>query len=99
MTAESSTTNFQPHWLAKTMAGCCLGLALAFVWTGFFAWYGSGGISATDKSQFNMWLVILLWLPIFSASYLFRSGRHAWLVLGTVTVLSYGLFFLLRSFA
>lgn len=99
MAAESRTADFQPHWLAKTLAGCCLGLALAFVWTGFFAWYGPGGINATDKSQLNMWLVILLWLPIFSTAYLFQSGRQAWLVLGTATTLSYGLFFLLRSFA
>lgn len=97
MSTESRSNHFQADWLAKTLAGAVLGLALAFVLIGFFAWYGPGGIAATDKSQWNMWLLIPLWLTLFSIVYLFQTGRQAWLVLGSSTVLLYGLFFLLRS--
>ncbi|MEH8016771.1 hypothetical protein MN202_05985 [Rheinheimera muenzenbergensis] len=86
----------QPDWLGKTLAGIVLGLAIAFVCVGFYAWYGPGSISSADKSQFNMWLLMPLWFGILSLVFLFRSARQAWLVLGVVTALLYCSFFLLR---
>lgn len=84
-------------WLSKTLAGLILGLAIAFVCMGFYAWYGPGDIHAANKSQFVMWLVSPLWLMILAAVYLFPSGKQAWTVLFVVTVLLYCGFFLLRS--
>ncbi len=93
----TSPSKRQPTWLGKTLAGTFLGLALSFIFVAFFAWYGPGGIDARDKVQFNMWMITPVWLTIFSFSYLFNSAKQAWLILGSLTVLLYGVFFMLRS--
>ena len=93
----TSSSKRQPTWLGKTLAGAFLGLALSFIFVAFFALYGPGGIDARDKVQFNMWMITPVWLTIFSFSYLFNSAKQAWLVLGSLTVLLYGVFFMLRS--
>lgn len=87
----------QPTWLGKSLAGAFLGLALAFIFTAFFAWYGPGGIDAQDKVQFNMWMTAILWLSIFSFTYLFNSNKQAWYVLGGLNIVLYGLFFILQA--
>jgi len=85
----------QPTWLGKSLAGGFLGLTLSFVLVAFFAWYGPGGIDARDKVQFNMWMIPLIWLTIFSFTYLFRSAKQAWLTLGGLNITLYSLFLML----
>jgi len=77
--------------------GGFLGLALAFILVAFFAWYGAGGIDAPDKVQFNMWMIPILWLTIFSFTYLFSSAKNAWLTLGGLNITLYSLFIILRN--
>lgn len=90
---------FQSDWLSKTLAGLLLGLAIAFVLLGIYAWYGPGDIRSGNKSQFVMWLVTPVWLIILASTYLFPNGRRAWTVLFVLTALLYSGFFLLRSLA
>ncbi|WMN58550.1 hypothetical protein NI389_09780 [Pseudoalteromonas xiamenensis] len=99
METSGQVQAFQADWLSKTLAGMLLGLALAYVCIALFAWYGPGGIDAQDKVQFNMWMIAPLWFSIFSATYVFRTGKRAWLLLGIPTLALYGVFFLLRSMA
>ncbi|MFK3873266.1 MULTISPECIES: hypothetical protein [Pseudoalteromonas] len=87
----------QPTWLGKSLAGCILGLALAYILIAFFAWYGPGGIDARDKVQFNMWMIPILWLTIFSFTYLFNSAKQAWLILGGLNLILYGGFIIVRG--
>lgn len=103
MNAESTSAGkrkplrMQPDWWRKTLAGVLLGFLLALVTTGLFAWAGPGGIAATDKVQFNMWLLTLLWLLIMSLVYLFRSGNQALLWLGGANLLLWPLFLIVRG--
>lgn len=87
----------QPTWLGKSLAGAILGLLLAFILMALFAWYGPGGIDARDKVQFNMWMIPLLWLTIFSFTYLFNSSKQAWAVLGSLNIVLYTLFYFFRG--
>jgi len=87
----------QPDWWRKIFAGTVLGGATAYGLVGIFAWAGPGGISATDKVQFNMWMAALLWLLIFSFTFLFRSGNQALIWLGGCAVLSQLLLFVVRG--
>lgn len=103
MSAESLSAGrqkaprLQPDWWRKTLAAVLLGFPLALVITGLFAWAGPGGIAATDKVQFNMWLLTLLWLLIMSLVYLFRSGNQALLWLGGANLLLWPLFLIVRG--
>ncbi|MBU1438192.1 MAG: hypothetical protein KJ930_05565 [Gammaproteobacteria bacterium] len=99
MAIERRKNNFQPDWLGKTLAAVFPGLAFAFVCVGFYAWYGPGDIHSGNKTQFHMWLFTPIWLGVLSVVYLFKSARQAWLTLGSITVLLYAVFFLLRSVA
>jgi len=79
----------KPHWLGKTLAGGVAGLGLSIALLGLFAWLGPDGIQPGDKVQVVMWLVPAVWMGIFSLSYLFRSGWHAWAWLGGANLLAY----------
>lgn len=96
MTAQTRK-KIQPTWLGKSLAGGFLGLALAFILMALFAWYGAGGIDTRDKVQFNMWMIPLLWLTIFSFTYLFNSSKQAWAVLGSLNIVLYSLFYIFRG--
>lgn len=84
--AKPKVADLQPDWISKTLAGAVLGLALSVAVSGLFAWWGPGGIDAPDKVQFNMWVIPLYWMALWSLVYLFRTGLRAWLILGSATV-------------
>ncbi|MCL1075673.1 hypothetical protein [Shewanella dokdonensis] len=92
----SERSKIRPDWFGKTVCGLLLGFSLALALTGWFAWFGPGGIDAQDKNQFNMWLLTFLWLCLLSLVYLFHSTRQALLWLGGANLLAWGLLFLLR---
>lgn len=94
---DTGKAHFRPDWLLKTSAGLVCGLALAYVFVAFFAWYGPGGIDAQDKVQFNMWIITPIWFAILAGVYMFRSGKQAWVGLGLPTALLYGLFVVMRG--
>ena len=83
--AKSKAATIQPDWISKTLAGALLGLGLAVAISGLFAWWGPGGLDAPNKVQFNMWVIPLYWMTVWSLVDLFRTGLRAWLVLGAVT--------------
>ena len=76
-------------WLGKTLAGGLLGFTLAMAIAGLVAWLGPGGVQASNKFQFVMWLVSPLWVAVVSLVYLFPSGPSAWLWLGLANVAAY----------
>lgn len=94
--AAAKAKPLQPDWWLKSMAGAVLGFLLALACSGLLAWWGPGGIAADNKVQFNMWLIPFLWMPVFSLTYLFRTG---WLAVGWLAglnILAYGLLWLAR---
>lgn len=79
----------KPDWLSKSLSGAILGLTLALLLSGIFAWAGYGGITAPSKVQFNMWIISPIWLLIFSFSYLFQSGKSAFLWLFGCNIIAF----------
>jgi hypothetical protein len=92
----TANEKIQPHWWSKTIAGTVLGLTFAYAIVAIFAWYGPGGIDATAKVQFNMWLISPIWLLILSFTFLFKTGMKAFIYLGSANIVAYGVFFFLR---
>jgi len=95
--SADKTQKIQPDWWRKTFAGAVFGLAFAYGLVGIFAWAGPGGIGAADKVQFNMWMVALIWLTVFSLTYLFRTGNRALLFLGGAAAASHLALMLVRG--
>lgn len=93
LTAEQK---IKPHWVVKTLAGTVLGLTLAYALVGIFAWFGPGGLSATAKIQFNMWMISPIWLLVLSLSYLFKTGTKTIMYLLSINLVAYSLFLVLR---
>lgn len=84
-------------WGLKSSAGAVLGFSLALACSGLFAWWGPGGIDAENKVQFNMWLIPIIWMPVFSVTYLFRTGWQAIGWLAGFNLLAYGLLLVARQ--
>lgn len=93
LTAEQK---IQPHWWLKTFSGAILGLTLSYAFIAIFAWFGPGGIDATAKVQFNMWMIPPIWLLVLSLCYLFKTGVKAFVYLLSANIVVYSLFFILR---
>jgi hypothetical protein len=45
-----------------------------------------------------MWLVPPVWIGVMSGSFVFRSGRHAWIGLGGANALGFAMLALARYF-
>ena len=82
---EANRRTIQRDWLSKTLAGVLLGLCFAFVCSAIFAHIASG-LAPSIRAQLAMWMVIPVWLCVLSGSYLFASGKSAWLWLGLANV-------------
>ncbi|MDP5239639.1 hypothetical protein Q9Q94_08865 [Uliginosibacterium sp. 31-16] len=76
-------------WFVKSLAGALLGLTLAFACSGLFALVASG-LAPSARAQLMMWLVVPVWLSVFSGCYFFTSGLRAWLWLGGANLLAWG---------
>ncbi|WP_348633892.1 hypothetical protein [Shewanella sp. WXL01] len=55
----------QPHWWRKSLISFFLGLLLSYGIVALFAWFGPGGLEMDMKVQFNMWMLSVIWLPLF----------------------------------
>jgi hypothetical protein len=71
-----SRPKIQRDWWLKSVSGTVLGSTLALALVGLWAWWGPGGISASNKVQFNMWLIAPLWMGVLSACFFVRTGRQ-----------------------
>lgn len=98
-TAASRSRRYSiiPHWISKTLAGGLAGLSLPFALLGIATWLSPEGVQPGDKTQVVMWLVPPVWMFIFSLSYLFRSGWHAWGWLGGANLLAYAALFAIQQ--
>ncbi len=84
-----------PGWGTTVLMGIFMGLLLSYAIIALFAWFGPDGLTTNTKVQFNMWVIPLIWLTIFSFTYLFRSAKQAWLTLGGLNITLYSLFLML----
>ncbi|AGA89479.1 hypothetical protein Thimo_0638 [Thioflavicoccus mobilis 8321] len=86
-------------WFGVSVADTVSGFFLAVALSGLFAWVGPGGFDASNKYQLSMWLVAPIWLAILSASFLFRGGWRAVVVLGAANALAFAGFCAVRHLA
>lgn len=78
------------NWFGRASAGLVLGFLLALAGSGLLAWFGPGGIAPNAaKTQFIMWIIAPIWSTVLSLSFLFRTGRSAWIKLGLTTLLAF----------
>ncbi|WP_076417704.1 hypothetical protein [Colwellia sp. UCD-KL20] len=84
----NTNKKIKPDWLSKSLSGSILGLSLAILLSGIFAWAGYQGITAPNKVQFVMWITSPIWLLILSFTYLFPSGKQAFLWLFSCNILA-----------
>lgn len=95
MSAEQTPPR-RADWLSKTLAGALLGLALALGASALLA-HALAPLPLSTRGQLVMWSFVPVWLGVHSGVYFFRSGRRAWAVLGSATLLVYALWGLLRA--
>ena len=86
------------NWFPKASAGLVLGLTLSFALMGIL-----GLVSHVDGqpravgSQFLMWLIVPVWTGILGTCFLFRSGWHAWGMLGLANAVLWAVYMGVRS--
>ncbi|WP_435275852.1 hypothetical protein ACMAZF_02140 [Psychrobium sp. nBUS_13] len=97
MNLGRSVEKIQPQWFAKSLIGAVLSFTLALFVVGIFAWQGFGGIDAPNKVQFNMWVVVFLWLCIFSVVYLFKTALRAFSWLMALNIIAFSLLILVKQ--
>jgi hypothetical protein len=85
-------------WLSKTLAGVIGGFGLAIASSGLLACLTPGALDEQNKFQVAMWLVPPVWIGVMSGSFVFRSGRHAWIGLGGANALGFAMLALARYF-
>jgi len=82
-------------WFAKILAGTLLGFTLALACSALFARLASG-MALAARGQLAMWMLAPIWLGVLASVFFFRSGKHAWLGLGSANLLVLGLLALSR---
>lgn len=94
----------QPDWWSKSLAAILLGALLSYGLIGLFAWLGPDNLQqplsnerALWRVQFNMWMISPVWLLIIAFTYMFQSGKKAWIKLGLANVLVYALLIGLKA--
>ena len=76
------------NWFGKASAGVILGFILTIGLTGLILKFSFGEIHPfSPRGQFLMWIVSPLWACVISFSFLFQSGRQAWLYLTVISLL------------
>lgn len=86
------------QWPGLLLAGLLPGLLLALGLSGWFAWFGPGGLQASNKFQLTMWLVPLFWLPSVCLCWLWPRAWQAWAWLAAAAVLVWLGLWLARRF-
>jgi hypothetical protein len=87
-TTRRAAGSIERDLLTKFVAGVTGGFGLALAASALFARLSPGGLSAASKFHVAMWLVPPLWIAVWSASFLFRSGARAfgWLALANLAL-------------
>lgn len=85
-------------WLSKTLAGAAGGFGLGIAASGLLACLTPGPLDVQNKFQVAMWLVPPVWIGVMSATYLFRTGRRAWIGLGIANASGFAMLALARHF-
>ncbi|WP_137009978.1 hypothetical protein [Aquitalea aquatilis] len=76
------------HWLAKTLTGQVLGLALGFACGGLLLRL-LDEVPLPVRAQLAMWLVAPVWLGVAGGVYLFRNAWRALVCLGGANALAW----------
>ena len=80
---------------AKHWAAALFGLPLTIAWVGILALLFPG----TAQQAILPWLLLTfpLWVTVMALMYLIRSGKRLWLLLSSLTLISYGALWLLKT--
>jgi hypothetical protein len=85
-------------WLSKTLAGGAGGFGLGIAASGLLVCLTPGSLDVQNKFQVAMWLVPPVWIAVTSATYLFRTGRRAWVGLGSANAFGFAMLALAHHF-
>ncbi|MFT5547763.1 MAG: putative small integral membrane protein [Rheinheimera aquimaris] len=85
--SRKTKSRLQPDWWSKTTAIVLLCYPLALCGAGLLELALPAGNS---RDQLIMWTVASLTLPLLALSFLFHSGRKAWIVLGAANLFGWG---------
>lgn len=83
--------------IARACAALVLGFLLSVAICGLVALLWPGAL--TQHTLVILLLFFPLWMSMTSASFLFKSGRAAWLWLSLATCIGFGLLHLLKGLA
>jgi hypothetical protein len=81
--------------LSKSLAALLLGMPLAVSLVGLLALWGPGALP--ERTLPALLLFFPVWVACICVPFWFRSGRGAWLWMGGLTVLGFGLIHLARG--
>ncbi|MBF7681786.1 hypothetical protein I2F27_00345 [Acinetobacter sp. B5B] len=87
----------QPDWWSKSCVGAILGLSLAIALANLIVVIGKHFFALSLMVLIGMWSVAWLWLPLFFISYLFHSGKSAFLYMALANTIAYSCLFFLRG--
>ncbi|MCG8488442.1 MAG: hypothetical protein MI756_13305 [Chromatiales bacterium] len=85
------SVRIQRDWWSKSLAGVLLGLILGLVCSALFMQFAEVE-PASVKVQLAMWMVAPIWLAVASGSYLFQTGKQAWVWLCGINLILVGLY-------
>ena len=88
----------QRDWFTKSLAGGVLGFGLALAASGLCSVL-LNSLALPIRGQIAMWLVPIVWLPVFGAVFFFFFGLHAWAWLSAVNVVLWCAYLLAHALA
>lgn len=78
--------SYRDDWLSKTLAGVVLGFLIAVTASGLFLHLMPGNVADVGRFFVSRWIVVPVWVAVFSLVYLFRDGQRAWKTLGLLSL-------------
>lgn len=94
---NNAQDRIQPHWWLKSSVGALLGLSLSIGMAGVIYLCGTAFLDQDVLAQLAMWSIPWIWLPIFFASFYFKTGLQAFTALMMVNVFVYACLWWLKG--
>ncbi|GAB3051569.1 hypothetical protein GCM10027155_17200 [Acinetobacter apis] len=94
---KNAAKTIQPDWWSKSCVGAILGLSLAIALGNLIVVIGKHFFAVGLMVQIGMWSIAWLWMPLFFISYLFYTGKTAFIYMALANTVAYSCLFFLRG--